>query len=115
MRHSGNAVRSRPIERHREEQVAVEAVRDLLHIDHQVPRQGGNGGIDEELHRQPLGFKVDADHRPQFRIDEQQKDVLKLGMALFHDIEIVVDRRSDYGGADHKQPQIAEPVQQPIR
>ena len=47
-----------------------------------LARQRGNADVDEEAHRHVVGLEVDADHRAELEVDEEQQDVLDRGAAL---------------------------------
>ena len=84
----------------------------MRHINDQMPGKRGYRNKYQELHRQPVGLEVDADHCAKLKIDEQQKNILECGIALFHHVQVFISCRPDNRGADNKQCQIMKNIYQ---
>ncbi|MCY1434549.1 hypothetical protein D9M71_506120 [compost metagenome] len=61
-----------------------------------------------------VGLEIDADHRAQFEVDEQQQDVVDLRMPLGDHADEGGHRRPEYRRADGEQGQVVEGLHQQV-
>src|SRR5215471_14998161 len=74
-------------------------------FDQHAP-ESGNCNIDQVSYREARGFEINADHRSNFKIDEQEEDVSEARLTLGDHSDESCNRGPDGRSADCEQGEI---------